>query len=69
MLVSARLLPLPTFSLLYSIHSPGVCFRVDCKLLVFVFKVIHGFALSYLAEILTLHKHNRALYSSDQFIL
>lgn len=52
--------PLPDVSklLLYFIHFIGFFFfRSDFKLLISVFKAIHGFAPPYLAEILTLCKH------------
>lgn len=40
---------------LCSLHWLPVWFRIDFKLLMFVFKAIHGLALSYLCELLTTH--------------
>ena len=46
-----------------------VCFRIDFKLLLFVFNAINGLAPSYLSEILTICDHGRALRSSGQLLL
>lgn len=54
---------------LYSLHWLPVHFRVDFKLLMFVFKALNGLAPSYLSEILTVREHGRALRSSNQLLL
>lgn len=54
---------------LSSLHWLPVCFRIDFKLLLFVFYAINGLAPSYLSEILTIRDHGRALRSSGQLLL
>ncbi len=56
-------------NILYSLHWLPVHFRIDFKPLMFVFKAINGLVPPYLSEILALHKHNRALVSSNQLML
>ncbi len=44
-------------------------YRIDFKLLVFVYKSLNGLAPSYLSELLLVHKPARSLRSSDHSIL
>ncbi len=46
-----------------------VQYRIDFKLLVFVYKSLNGLAPSYLSELLLIHKPARSLRSSDHSIL
>ena len=52
-----------------SLHWLPVRFRIDFKLLLFVFNAINGLAPSYLSEILTFRNCGRALRSSGQLLL
>ncbi len=54
---------------LSSLHWLPVRFRIDFKLLLFVFNAINNLAPSYLSEILTIRNHGRALRSSGQLLL
>uniref|UniRef100_A0A3B4AU93 NADPH:adrenodoxin oxidoreductase, mitochondrial n=1 Tax=Periophthalmus magnuspinnatus TaxID=409849 RepID=A0A3B4AU93_9GOBI len=54
---------------LYSFHWLPVHFRIDFKLLMFVFKALHGLAPLYLCKLLTAHTPNRALRSASQHLL
>ncbi|XP_032366676.1 LOW QUALITY PROTEIN: uncharacterized protein LOC116685831 [Etheostoma spectabile] len=54
---------------LSSLHWLPVRFRIDFKLLLFVFNAIYGLAPSYLTEILTVRDCGRALRSSGQCLL
>lgn len=54
---------------LSSLHWLPVRFRIDFKLLMFVFKAINGLAPTYLSEILTIRDPGRALRSSGQLLL
>lgn len=53
---------------LYSHHWLPVHFRVDFKILKFVFKVVHGIAPSYLCNCLQAHRPLRALWLADQHV-
>ncbi len=46
---------------LHSLHWLPVCFRIDFKLLMLVFKVITSHAPPYLSEILALRKHLQSI--------
>lgn len=54
---------------LYSLHWLPVQFRIDFKILLFVFKALNGRAPEYISEILTLREHSRSLRSSNQLVL
>ena len=54
---------------LSSLHWLPVRFRIDFKLLVFVFNAINGRGPSYLSEALTFQDHGRTLRSSGQLLL
>lgn len=54
---------------LCSLHWLPVKFRITFKLLLFVFKAIHGLAPEYLSDCLKLRRHCRALRSSKQPLL
>lgn len=54
---------------LYSLHWLPVQFRINFKILMFVFNALTGLAPSYLCEILTPHKPSRALRSAGQHLL
>jgi len=54
---------------LSSLHWLPVRFRIDFKLVMFVFKAINGLAPTYLSEILTIRDPGRALRSSGQLLL
>uniref|UniRef100_A0A8C1S4M0 Reverse transcriptase domain-containing protein n=1 Tax=Cyprinus carpio TaxID=7962 RepID=A0A8C1S4M0_CYPCA len=51
---------------LATLHWLPVRFRIDFKILLFVFKALNGLAPEYLSELLTLGGKNRRLPSSDQ---
>ncbi|KAK7925857.1 hypothetical protein WMY93_008167 [Mugilogobius chulae] len=55
--------------ILSSLHWLPVRFRIDYKILMFVFKALHGLAPPYISDILTLHRPSRALRSSSQMVL
>ncbi len=55
----------PNFS---SLSWLPVQYRIDFKLLVFVYKSLNGLAASYLSE-LSVHKLPRTIMSSDQSVL
>ena len=54
---------------LASLHWLPVCFRVDFKILLLVFKCLNGLAPLYLSELLHQHSPSRALRSADQHLL
>ena len=54
---------------LASLHWLPIRFRVDFKLLLFVFKSLHGLAPPYLADLIQPHRPARALRSADQLLL
>ena len=54
---------------LFTLHWLPVRFRIDFKILFFVFKALNGLAPEYLSEILTLREHSRSLRSSNQLVL
>lgn len=54
---------------LSSLHWLPVAFRIQFKILLFVFKSLNGLAPSYLADLLTIHTPARALRSIDQQLL
>ncbi|XP_054646923.1 uncharacterized protein si:dkey-56d12.4 isoform X2 [Dunckerocampus dactyliophorus] len=53
----------------HSLHWLPVQSRIHCKVLLFAFKAIHGLAPAYLAELLTVRHHSRALRSSQHTTL
>lgn len=55
--------------ILSSLHWLPVRFRIDFKILMFVFRALHGLAPLYLSDILILHRPSRALRSSSQMVL
>ena len=54
---------------LSSLHWLPVSFRIDFKILLFVFKSLNGLAPTYLSELLCLHNPNRTLRSNNQLSL
>jgi len=54
---------------LLSLHWLPVQFRIQFKILLFVFCSIHGLAPAYLCNMLTLYKPSRALRSAEQHLL
>ena len=54
---------------LASLHWLPVQFRIHFKILLFVFKSLHGLAPPYLAELLQSHTPSRCLRSADQLLL
>ena len=54
---------------LNSLHWLPVQYRIDFKLLMFVFKALNGLAPSYLSELLTVREPGGALRSSNQLLL
>ncbi len=55
--------------ILRSLHWLPVCFRVDFKILLLVYKSRNGLALTYLCELLTEYQPIRSLRSSNQDLL
>lgn len=55
--------------ILSSLHWLPVSFRVDFKILLFVFKALNGLAPPYVTEMLTLRESNRTLRSTNQLLL
>ena len=55
--------------ILASLHWLPVSFRIDFKILMFVFKVRNGLAPQYLTDVLQCYAPARALRSSDQLLL
>ncbi len=51
---------------LASLHCLSVKFRVDFKVLVFVFKALHGLAPIYISDLLHFYSPVRTLRSSSQ---
>ncbi len=54
---------------LASLHWLPVRFRIEFKILLIVFKILHGLAPAYLSELLHVHTPVRALRSSNQALL
>ena len=54
---------------LISLHWLPVHYRCQYKLLIYVYKAQHGKAPSYLQELITLYKPNRALRSKNSMLL
>ena len=54
---------------LASLHWLPVKFRIDFKVLLFVFKSLHSLSPSYLSELIKPYVPNRALRSADQMLL
>ena len=54
---------------LCTLHWLPVHYRIDFKLLMFVFKALNGLAPSYLSELLTVRAPGRALRSSNKLLL
>ena len=54
---------------LVSLHWLPVCFRVDFKILMFVFKSLHSKAPTYLSELVHVRSIDRVLRSSSEIIL
>lgn len=46
-----------------------VQFRIDVKILWFVFRALHGLTASYITDLLKLHAPSRSLRSTDQVLL
>ncbi len=54
---------------LASLHWLPVCFRIEFKILLIVFKILHGLAPANLSELSHIHTPVRALRSSNQVLL
>ena len=54
---------------LSSLHWLPVKFRIDFKILLFVFKSLNGLAPEYVSNLINVHRPPRALRSSDQLVL
>lgn len=54
---------------LASLHWLPVNFPVDFKILLFVFKALHGYTPQYICNLLIPHATSRSLRSSSQFLL
>lgn len=54
---------------LASLHWLPVCFRIKFKILLFVFKSLHGQAPAYIDDLLKTHTPLRSLRSADQLFL
>lgn len=55
--------------ILCALHWLPIQFRIKFKILLFVFKAIHGLAPSYLSDLLAIYVPRRALRSTDQLSL
>ena len=55
--------------ILKSLHWLPVCFRIDFKILLLVFKALNGLSPSYLSDLLLTYKPSRTLRSSDRGLL
>ncbi|KAL3056304.1 hypothetical protein OYC64_018905 [Pagothenia borchgrevinki] len=55
--------------ILASLHWLPIRFRIDFKLLLFVFKALNGLAPAYISELLHRYTPARALRSADQLLL
>lgn len=66
---SVQRLQLVQNSLLYSLHWLPVEFGIDFKLLLLVFRALHGQCPSYLSDLLHLYTPARSLRSSDLNLL
>ncbi len=55
--------------IVYSLHWLTVSFRVDLKILLFVFKALNGLAPLYVTEMLAFRQSNRVLRSTNQLLL
>ncbi len=54
---------------LRSLHWLPVPYRITFKILIFVFKSLHGIALSYIADLIHVQESNRSLQSNGQNLL
>ncbi len=55
--------------ILASLHWLPVHFRIDCKILVLVFKLLNGQAPRYLSNLIQLHTPSRALRCAENLLL
>ena len=55
--------------MLSTLHWLLVSFRIDFKILLFVFKSLHGLAPLYVSDLIKVHRPSRALRSADQMLL
>uniref|UniRef100_A0A3P9JXN4 Reverse transcriptase domain-containing protein n=1 Tax=Oryzias latipes TaxID=8090 RepID=A0A3P9JXN4_ORYLA len=55
--------------ILKSLHWLPICFRIDFKILLLVFKCLNGLAPSYLSDHLVRYEHSRTLRSSGTGLL
>ena len=55
--------------ILKSLHWLPVCFRIDFKILLLVFKALNGLSPSYLSDLLLNYEPSRTLRSSDRGLL
>lgn len=54
---------------LATLHWLPVCFRIEFKIVLIVFKILNGLSPSYLSELLHVHTPIKALRSSNQMLL
>jgi len=54
---------------LASLHWLPVCFRIQFKILLFVFKSLHGQAPAYIDDLLMMHAPLRSLRSADDLLM
>ncbi len=52
--------------ILASLHRLPVCFRINLKILLFVFKVLNGLAPQYILDLLHVYTPSRSLRYTDQ---
>ena len=55
--------------MLSSLHWLPVRYRIDFKILLFVFKSLYGLTPEYLSDLVRVHRPSRALRSADQMVL
>ena len=54
---------------LIKLHWLPVRYRIHYKVLLYVFKALHGLAPEYISDLISLHQSNRSLRSDDQLHL
>ena len=54
---------------LAALHWLPVCYRIDFKIILFVFKLLNDLAPPYLSVFLHLHSPSRSIMSADQLFL
>ncbi len=56
-------------SVLIKLHCLPLRYRIHYKVLLYVFKALHGLAPEYISDLISLHQSNRSLRSNDQLHL